>query len=102
DSCMVIFRARRGLDPAVLRVPERLSELDPALITEAFAWSRRTVEATPPTIELGLAVTLWPGGFREQAWRVARAANVGTKNGSPMYDFQLDVLRSWGYGELLP
>jgi hypothetical protein len=102
DSCMVIFRCRRGFDPDVVRVPATLAEVDPALLAEAFAWSRRTIEVAPPAmIDLGLAVTLWQGGFREQALRLARDHELGVKNGSPMYDFQLDALRSWGYGELL-
>ena len=52
-------------------------------------------------IDLGQAVTLWQGGFSDEATRRARDARLGLKNGGPMYDFQLDVLRSWGYGELL-
>ena len=52
-------------------------------------------------IDLGHAVTLWQGGFREEARRLVRDARLAVKNGSPMYDFQLDVLRTWGYGELL-
>jgi hypothetical protein len=102
DSCMVIFRCRRAFDPAVVDVPATLTEIDPVLLGEAFAWSRRTVEAVPPAmIDLGHAVTLWQGGFRDQALRLARDGRLGVKGGSPMYDFQLDVLRSWGYGDLL-
>jgi hypothetical protein len=102
DSCMVIFRCRRAFDPAVVDVPATLAEVDPALFAEAFAWSRRRVQVVPPAmIDLGHAVTLWQGGFRDHASRLARDRRLGTKNGSPMYDFQLDVLRSWGYGELL-
>ncbi len=102
DSCMVIFRCRRPFDPSVVAVPATLAEIDPQLLAEAFAWSRRTVAATPPAmIDLGHAVTLWQGGFREPALRLARDRRLGTKGASPMYDFQVDVLRSWGYGELL-
>jgi len=102
DSCMVIFRCRRTFDPGVVDVPGTLAELDPKLLAEAFAWSARTVAATPPAmIDLGHAVTLWQGGFREEALRLARDRKLGVKGGSPMYDFQVDVMRSWGYGELL-
>lgn len=102
DSCMVIFRCRRAFDPRVVDVPATLAEVDPRLLAEAFAWSRRTVPATPPAmIDLGHAVTLWQGGFREHAHRLAHDRRLGEKTGIPMYDFQLDVLRSWGYGELL-
>lgn len=102
DSCMVIFRCRRPFDPAVVRVPMTLAEIDPRLFAEAFAWSRRTIAVAPPAmIDLGHAVTLWQGGFREQAARLVRDGRLGEKNGSPMYDFQLDVLRSWGYGDLV-
>jgi len=102
DSCMVIFRCRRTFDPAVVDVPTTLAAVDPALLAEAFAWSRRTVAVAPPAmIDLGHAVTLWQGGFRDRASRLVRDGRLGAKNGSPMYDFQLDVLRSWGYGELL-
>lgn len=102
DSCMVIFRCRRAFDPAVVAVPATLAEIDPELFVEAFAWSRRTVPVDPPAmVDLGLAVTLWQGGFRERAMRLARDRRLGEKDGSPMYDFQLDVLRSWGYADLL-
>lgn len=102
DSCMVIFRCRATFDPGVVQVPESLAEIDPKLLAEAFAWSRRTVRASPPAmIDLGHAVTLWQGGFREAASRLVRDERLGAKTGGPMYDFQLDVLRSWGYGELL-
>jgi hypothetical protein len=102
DSCMVIFRCRRALDPAVVRLPASLAEIDPALFAEAFAWSRRVVRVTPlAMIDLGHAVTLWQAGHREPARRLVHDRRLGEKNGSPMYDFQLDALRQWGYGELL-
>jgi hypothetical protein len=101
DSCMVIFRCRRPPDPGLVRLPAALSEIDPKLFAEAFAWSRKTVRMTPlAMIDLRHAVTLWQGGFREEAKRLVRDARLGQKNGSPMYDFQLEVLRSWGYDQL--
>ena len=102
DSCMVIFRCRRTFDPDVVRLPPTLSAIDPALFAEAFAWSRRTVSGTPTAmIDLGHAVTLWQAGWREEAQRMVRDARLADEQGSPMYEFQLDVLRMWGYGELL-
>lgn len=102
DSCMVIFRCRRPFDPALLDLPASLAEIDPTLLAEAFAWSRRTVRVTPPAmIDLGYAVTLWQAGRREDAQRIARDRRLGAKTGAPMYDFQLDVLHQWGYGDLL-
>jgi hypothetical protein len=102
DSCMVVFRCRQPLDPGVVRFPHALSEIDPSLFAEAFAWSRRTVRTTPlAMIDLGQAVSLWQAGFREDAKRLVRDGRLAEKNGSPMYDFQLDVLRQWGYDALL-
>ncbi len=102
DSCMVIFRCRRRLDPSVVCLPASLADIDPALVAEAFAWSRRVVSATPlEMIDLGHAVTLWQAGHREDAQRLARDRRLAEKTGSPMYDFQLDVLPQWGYGDLL-
>ncbi len=102
DSCMVIFSCRRAFDPSVIAVPARLSEVAPEALAEAFAWSRSVVAGAPPAmIDLGHAVTLWQGGFRERALRLVRDRRLGVKGASPMYDFQLDALRSWGYGELL-
>jgi hypothetical protein len=103
DSCMVIFRCTRTPDPGVLAaLPDELAGVDPGLLGEAFAWSRRTVAATPvEMIDLGNAVTLWQGGFHEEACRLARERRLGEKRGALMYDFQLDALAQWGYGELL-
>ena len=108
----VVLVERRGGERRFL-VPDRralerraprfdLSAIDRALFDEAFAWSRKTVHVNPiAMIDLGHAVTLWQAGYREEAQRLVRDARLAQKNGSPMYDFQLDVLRMWGYGELL-
>jgi hypothetical protein len=102
DSCMTIFRCRRVVDPSAVAMPDTLAAVDPALIAEAFAWSRRTVAATPlAMIDLGHAVTLWQAGRLDDAQRLVRDRRLAEKTGSPMYDFQLDVLRQWGYGALL-
>jgi hypothetical protein len=102
DSCMVIFRCRRAFDPAIMRLPAALADLDPQSWAEVFAWSARTVAVTPPAmIDLGHAVTLWQAGFHDEALRRVRDGRLGAMLGSPMYDFQLDALRSWGYGSLL-
>jgi hypothetical protein len=102
DSCMTIFRCRREVDPGVVAMPDTLAAVDPALFRAAFAWSRRTVRVEPVAmIDLGHAVTLWQAGHREAARRIVHDGRLAKKNGSPMYDFQLDVLRQWGYEALL-
>lgn len=100
-SCMVVFRCEEALTEP-LSLPSDLTEVDPALIEEAFAWSRRTVKVSPPElIDLGHAVTLWQGGFTDRARRLVRDAKLGAKRADLLYDFQIDALHSWGYGELL-
>jgi hypothetical protein len=102
DSCMVVFRCRRAVDPGLVRVPHALADVDRALLEDAFAWSRATVRtAPPPMLDLGHATTLWQAGHREDARRLVRDARLAETKGPAMYDFQLDVLRQWGYGELL-
>jgi hypothetical protein len=102
DSCMTIFRCRRAVDVSGVDIPVTLAEVDPALLAEAFGWSRATVRATPPAmIDLGHAVTLWQAERRDDAMRIVRDRRLAEKSGHPMYDFQLDVLRQWGYGALL-
>lgn len=103
DSCMVIFRCTRTPDVGVLAaLPDTLAEVDPQLLADAFAWSRRTVRASPvEMIDLGHAVTLWQAGHRAAAQRMVRDGGLASKRQSLMYDFQLDVLGQWGYGELL-
>jgi hypothetical protein len=55
----------------------------------------------PKFVELCRAVTLWRAGHKEAALRVSRDARLAEKCGNSLYDFQVDVLRSWGYPELL-
>jgi len=93
---------RRPIDAAATAWPTTLDEIPVALFAEAFAWSRRVVTMAPPAmIELGHAVTLWQAGHREDARRLVRDHRLATASGGPMYAFQLDVLRQWGYADLL-
>lgn len=103
DSCMVVFRCRREPDASVLQVlPDDLANVDRALLDDAFAWSRRTVAVSPvEMIDLGKAVTLWQAGRTEDARRVVRDGRLSDKRNNVVYDFQLDVLHQWGFGDML-
>lgn len=103
DSCMVVFRCQREPDASVLRaLPDDLANVDRALLDEAFAWSRRTVTVSPvEMIDLGKAVTLWQAGRAEDARRVVRDGRLSERRNNAVYDFQLDVLHQWGFGDML-
>ena len=40
-------------------------------------------------------------GLSDQAREFVDRENLASSIGDGLYDFQLDVLRKWGYGELL-
>lgn len=103
DSCMVVFRCRREPDASALRaLPDDLSNLDRTLLNEAFAWSRQAVPVSPTEmIDLGKAVTLWQAGWKDDARRVVRDGRLSEKRNNVVYDFQLEVLHQWGFGDML-
>lgn len=102
NSCMIVFRCTRGLDLSRVALPACWADISESCCEEAFAWGHSVLTSVEPKmVELCRAVTLWRAGHKEAALRVSRDARLAEKCGNSLYDFQVDVLRSWGYPELL-
>jgi hypothetical protein len=102
DSCMVVFRCEKPFAPEEIWFPGQFHEIPEALFDEAFDW---VLSILPPRChamaKLGKAVNMHRAGLLDQAREFVDRENLASPIGDGLYDFQLDVLRKWGYGELL-
>lgn len=103
NACMVVFKNIKQCDPRTLsRLGADSNTLARELIEETFAWSEKVLEGVDAQwIALCKSATLRDFGHCEAAQRTAVDYQLNKKTGDPTVDFQLDVLRSWGYSDML-
>ena len=103
NSTMVVFECVAPFDPAGLPPFPADAPFTRELIDAAFAWNHRLLDDIDPRlIDLGHVATLRDYGFPEVAKKLAAARRLELRTDSPAYDFQVDILRSWGYTDILP
>ncbi len=103
NSCMVVFRSRRHFEPQTVAAIQSLADFTPDLIEETFVWSGQTVrlnDRDPRLLDLCRAITYSKCDMQEEALRVAKDSKLREKRGCGLYDFMIDVLKTWGYAQL--
>jgi hypothetical protein len=103
NACMVVFKNVKECDPRSLvgcgLDGEKLSR---DLINETFDWSKKMLPgANPKLLALCRSATLRDFGYVDEARKIAVAHHLTCKTHDPMIDYQLNILNSWGYSDML-
>lgn len=103
NSCMVVFKNVKESDPRVLvgnGVANQTLSLE--LIEDTFEWSERILTGVnPKLLALCHSATLRDFGFLNEARQIVVDHKLTGRTQDPMIDYQLNILRSWGYSDIL-
>jgi hypothetical protein len=104
-SCMAIFSrlptSTSDPEPAG-QLPNAINDMNPAFINNAFRWVESNLSGIDSDIlHLCEATLNWLAGNVEASHSIVAKEQLSLKAGSPLFEFQRDILRQWGYTEML-